>query len=219
MTHFAGFIFDSARRQVSRATGEPVHLTPKAFDLLAILMDETPRVVQKTEIHERLWPGVFVTDATLVGLVKELRRALEDHDLRSPIIRTSHGVGYAFCAALGQSPVPRTTHEHWLVGPAGRMALRDGENLIGRDPACRVWLDIAGVSRRHARIIVHCEKAEIEDLGSKNGTLLGGEQVASRMPRQDNDNLRIGPVRVTYRVCESGMSTETTVKTVSRGYV
>ena len=38
MTHFAGFIFDSARRQVTRATAEPVHLTPKAFDLLALLI-------------------------------------------------------------------------------------------------------------------------------------------------------------------------------------
>ena len=76
MTHFAGFIFDSARRQVTRATAEPVHLTPKAFDLLALLIDEAPRVVQKTEIHAHLWPGVFVTDAALVGLVKELRQWL-----------------------------------------------------------------------------------------------------------------------------------------------
>ena len=35
-------------------------------------------MVSKTTLHERLWPGTFVTDTTLVGLVKELRRALEE---------------------------------------------------------------------------------------------------------------------------------------------
>ena len=60
------------------ATGEPVHLTPKAFDLLSLLVEAAPRVVPKREIHERLWRGGVVTDATLVGLVKEIRRALDD---------------------------------------------------------------------------------------------------------------------------------------------
>ena len=210
---FADFVFDSARRQVTRATGEPVHLTPKAFELLAILIHEAPRVVQKTEIHERLWPGVFVTEATLVGLVKELRRSLADHDPRSPIIRTSHGVGYAFCAAVAEAPTHRTTHEHWIVGDTGRMPLREGENLIGRDPACCVWLDATGVSRLHARIIVKCETAEVEDLGSKNGTWLQGQPLTSKMPLHDHDSVRIGPVPLTYRFCESGLSTETSVKT------
>ena len=138
-----------------------------------------------------------------------------DHDRHSPIIRTSHGVGYAFSAPLGRSPIPPPIHEHWIVGPAGRVALPEGENLIGRDPTCAVWLDIVGVSRRHARIIVHREKAEIEDLGSKNGTLLRGEFVRSRMHLRDHDSIRIGAVWVTYRFCESGVSTETTVKTRS----
>jgi DNA-binding winged helix-turn-helix (wHTH) protein len=215
---FADFVFDSARRQVTRATGEPVHLTPKAFDLLAILIDEAPRVVQKTEIHERLWPRVFVTDATLVGLIKEIRRSLEDHDRRSPIIRTSHRVGYAFGATLTEVPALPTAHQHWVIGPAGRTALREGENLIGRDPACGVWLDTTGVSRRHARIIVQGDKAEVEDLGSKNGTLLGGRTLTARKSLHDHDRIRIGPVAVTYRVYESGISTETTVKTLTRGH-
>ena len=57
-----------------------VHLTAKAFDLLALLVDEAPRVVRKAELHERLWPGTFVSEAALGALVKELRRALEDRD-------------------------------------------------------------------------------------------------------------------------------------------
>jgi DNA-binding winged helix-turn-helix (wHTH) protein len=91
------FVLDSDRRQVMR--GEAVvHLTAKAFDLLLLLVDEAPRVVRKAELHQRLWPDTFVSDAALGALVKELRRALDDRDPRTPIIRTAHGVGYA-CAA------------------------------------------------------------------------------------------------------------------------
>ena len=75
---FGAFALDSDRRQVTRGDIE-IHLTPKAFDLLALLVDEAPRVVRKSELHERLWPGTLVSDAALVALVKELRRALEDH--------------------------------------------------------------------------------------------------------------------------------------------
>jgi DNA-binding winged helix-turn-helix (wHTH) protein len=209
IARFGAVTFDSARRQVMRENGEPLHLTPKAFDLLALLIDEAPRVVHKSEIHEHLWPGIFVTDATLVGLVKELRRALQDRDSGSPLIRTSHGVGYAFCGALEKSRVPRSSQEHWIVGAGVRFPLSEGENLIGRDPASAVWLDVAGVSRRHARIVVHNQRAELEDLGSKNGTMLRDEPTTSRTLLRDGDSIRIGPARITYRLTESGMSTET----------
>ena len=47
---------------------ETVHLEPKAFDLLAILIQNRPRALSKTEIHEKLWQGTFVTDGTLTSL-------------------------------------------------------------------------------------------------------------------------------------------------------
>jgi DNA-binding winged helix-turn-helix (wHTH) protein len=79
---FGAFALDSDRRQLTRR-GDDIHLTPKAFDLLVLLADQAPRVVRKSVLHERLWPGTFVSDATLVGLVKELRRALDDRDPRT----------------------------------------------------------------------------------------------------------------------------------------
>ena len=74
---FGAFVFHADRRQLLR-DGAEVHLTPKAFDLLALLIARAPAVVPKAEIHEQLWPGTFVSDATLAGLVKEVRRALGD---------------------------------------------------------------------------------------------------------------------------------------------
>jgi TolB-like protein/DNA-binding winged helix-turn-helix (wHTH) protein len=98
-TCFGPFTFDSALRLVT-CGGREIHLTPKAFDLLALLLTEAGRVVTKQELHERLWPDTFVADATLIGLVKTLRRKLDDRDARAPIIRTTHGVGYAFVAPI-----------------------------------------------------------------------------------------------------------------------
>jgi DNA-binding winged helix-turn-helix (wHTH) protein len=200
--------FDSGRRQVIAANGESLHLTPKAFDLLALLISRAPCVVEKSEIHSRLWPGGFVTDATLVGLVKELRRTLRQPDGSSPI-RTAHGVGYAITATMAGPEFQEAVPEHWLIDGERRVPLAPGENLVGRDPTSRVWLDAAGVSRRHARIIVHGHDAEIEDLESKNGTIVTGTQLTASALLRDGDDVRIGPVRLIYRRSESGMSTDT----------
>jgi TolB-like protein/Flp pilus assembly protein TadD len=98
---FGSLTFDARRRQLLHDNGDVLHLTPKAFDLLGVLLESSPRVVSKAELHERVWPGAFVSDATLAGLVKELRRALNDSAAGDrPLVRTSHGVGYAFSGEL-----------------------------------------------------------------------------------------------------------------------
>src|SRR5262245_48129891 len=96
---FGPFTLDSPARQVRRGR-EIGHRTPKAFDVLAVLVKEAPRVVSKSEVHDRVWPGTFVSDATLAGVVKEVRRALDDRDADAPIVRTAHGVGYALAVAV-----------------------------------------------------------------------------------------------------------------------
>lgn len=178
---FGAFALDSDRRQLTRG-GDDIHLTPKAFDLLVLLVDEAPRVVRKPELHERLWPGTFVSDATPVGLVKELRRALDDRDPAAPLVRTAHGVGDAFAASLHRE--------------------------LSRAPSA-ICLDVAGVSRRHARIVVGTRGAVLEDLGSKNGTKVAETSVTGNVPLRDGDQIHVGPVLIIFHVSASGMSTET----------
>src|SRR5690348_17770004 len=96
---FEEFELDTAQVQLLRA-GEPVHLTPMAFRLLAFLVEAAPRVVPKAELHSHLWPNGVVTDETLAGLVKEVRKALADATREPPFIRTAYRVGYAFCGDL-----------------------------------------------------------------------------------------------------------------------
>jgi DNA-binding winged helix-turn-helix (wHTH) protein len=210
MVRFGRFTLDADRRQLTR-DGEPVHLRPKAFDLLWQLVDEAPRVVRKIEIHERLWPGTFVSEATLIGLVKELRRALDDRNESAPILRTAHGIGYAFATPVDRTHARRPAAFHWIVASGRRVALSGGDNMIGRDPAAVVLLDLAGVSRRHARIVIEEEHATLEDLGSKNGTRVRGTPITSRVALCNGDEIQVGPVLVIYHASTSGMSTETIV--------
>jgi DNA-binding winged helix-turn-helix (wHTH) protein len=211
---FAAFTLDDVRRQLLR-DGTAIHLTPKAYDLLALLASEAPRVVGKVELHERLWPGTFVADATLVGLVKEVRRALDDHDSDRPLIRTVHRVGYAFAAPFERAaPAATSTASYWLVLKGERLALHPGENIVGRDPAAGVWLDAAGVSRRHARIVVDAAGAQIEDLGSKNGTMVDDAPVGAPMALQDGNRIAFGSTVTLFRSSTGGMSTETHARDV-----
>jgi pSer/pThr/pTyr-binding forkhead associated (FHA) protein len=168
---------------------------------------------EHAELHERLWHGTFVSDATLAGLVKELRRVLQDGDPHSPLIRTSHGVGYAFGGALGTRKVSQSqpTVTQWVIARDRRIPLKEGVNLIGRDPTSDVWLDAAGISRRHAQT-VKGTVTQIEDLGSKNGTMLRDAALAGPAVLRDGDNIRVGPIAIVYRAAEAGMSTETIVR-------
>jgi DNA-binding winged helix-turn-helix (wHTH) protein len=209
IVRFGAFILDDARRVLLRED-TAIHLTPKAFDLLALLASEAPRVVGKTELHERLWPGTFVSDATLTGMVKEVRRALDDRDADRPLIRTVHRVGYALAAPLDRvPPASPSTASNWLVLPGKRFALRDGENIVGRDPDAHVWLDAAGVSRRHARILVDAAGAQVEDLGSKNGTTVDDAPVRTLVRLRDGTRIAFGSTVALFRSSSKGMSTET----------
>jgi len=213
---FRAFALDSERRQLRRGDAD-VHLTPKAFDLLAVLVAEAPRVVHKKELHERLWPDSFVAEATLVGLVKELRRALDDRDPAAPLIRTAHGVGYAFAGAIdvNASDLPPGV-SRWLVVGRRRIPLADGNHVIGRDPAVAIHLDSSGVSRRHACIVVRGDSVALEDLGSKNGTRLNDRAIAGRVELHDGDQIQLGPAVVVYRSSTSGSSTETLAPATGR---
>src|SRR5712691_5275459 len=134
---FDDFVLDPQRRLLVR-DGHSVHLTPKAFDLLALLVDRRPEAVAKKDLEAAIWRGTHVAETSLAGLVAELRTALGD-DARAPrYMRTVHGFGYAFCAAARMAGVQGTTVEadelHYrLAWQRREVSLRPGENILGRD--------------------------------------------------------------------------------------
>jgi DNA-binding winged helix-turn-helix (wHTH) protein len=200
---FGPFILNLDTRQLMRESRE-IHLEPKAFELLVTLALDRPKVLSKAVLQERLWPQTFVAEANLSNLVAEIREALGDQ-ARAPVwVRTAHGYGYAFCGDATTLPGARERGPDrpacWLEWGRQRFPLSPGEHVIGRDPDVEVRLDSSTVSRRHARLVVTAEGTVLEDFGSKNGTMRGGERVTSPVELADGDAIQIGSLLVTFHV-------------------
>ena len=78
--------------------------------------------------------------------------------------------------------------------------LQEGENLIGRDEACTVRVELPSISRRHARIVVTGREATIEDLESRNGTKIGGRAVTRPTALREADRIQVGDAALTFHV-------------------
>jgi DNA-binding winged helix-turn-helix (wHTH) protein len=208
------WVIDSGTRQVTRGRGV-VHLSPKAFELLLTLVRERPRALSKVELQDRLWPDTFVTEASLAGLVREVRSALGDGVRRPKYIRTVHRFGYAFSGKATEEPPTPTTPARGpavsarLVLGTRDIALPPGEHMLGRTEEAMVWIDSVSVSRCHARISVTDAGVSLEDLGSKNGTFVNGTRVCRPHRLEDGDQLRLGSVRMVFRAFAPPPTTET----------
>lgn len=192
---FRDFVLDSAEHKLLRG-GSPVHLTGKAFQLLALLIAERPRVVSKKEIYDALWPDVYVQEANIKNLVAEIRAALTgDGDER---IRSRRGVGYSFAAEARDSDdfmAPRFV----LIVNGVAFPLRYGRNVIGRAAAAEIRLDSSAVSRSHAAITLTDEDAVLQDLGSRNGTHLNGDKLEAARSLQVGDEIRIAQFAIRFQ--------------------
>ena len=216
---FGPFTLDTQTRQLLRDNSE-LHLSPKAFELLSSLVEHRPRVCDKSELLTRIWPDTYVVDANLNVLIGEIRRVLEDSAKQPSFIRTVHGVGYAFCGTATDArldvkeaprPAPARPTPCWVFAKEGTFRLAEGENIVGRDPDCAVWLDADSVSRRHARLVVQSadRRVWLEDLASKNGTRLRGVRVRERVEVADGDELAFGEIRVKLRSWSAAAGAET----------
>ncbi|MGE3957671.1 MAG: winged helix-turn-helix domain-containing protein [Vicinamibacterales bacterium] len=102
---FGPFAFNAAAFRVER-DGEVIALEPKALDVLLLLIERAPVVVEKGEIFGVVWKDVAVTDNALTRVIAQLRRALDD-DARSPrYIETVATRGYRLIAPVGEWTPP-----------------------------------------------------------------------------------------------------------------
>jgi DNA-binding winged helix-turn-helix (wHTH) protein len=206
---FGEFTLDLGTRQLSRGTRD-TRLSPKALDLLALLVAHQPNAVSKADLVEHIWPGTYVVEANLSNLVGEIRAALKDRSRTGKYIRTVHGTGYAFSGDAHAEKPMRSARVHcWIEWAGQRFPLPPGEHVIGRDPDADVKLDSNSVSRRHARLVVSARRTTLEDFNSKNGTFVGDARITTPTPLNDGDAIRIGSLLVTYHVRGGGSSTAT----------
>lgn len=209
---FGGFAVDLRTRRLLRGDQE-LHLSPKAFQLLVTLIEHRAQAMSKADLQQTLWPSTYVVETNLAGLVREIRHGLGDSAETPVFIRTMHRFGYWFIAPVSEDDVQADAAppqvRYWLLWETRQVALGAGENILGRAPDAAVWIDAPGVSRHHARIRLEGLEASIEDLGSKNGTYLGGQAVTSPVALNDGDQIRLGSVVVTFRIPPPAGSTET----------
>jgi DNA-binding winged helix-turn-helix (wHTH) protein len=209
---FENFSVDEATRQLLAGAHERP-LSPKAFELLTLLLANHPRALSKLELQERLWPATFVQETNIAGLVAEIRRALGDSATDSRFVRTVHRFGYRFVADVSTDrglPAPsRPAATLALIVDRRQLLLADGANVVGRSPDATIHIDSPGLSRLHARVQVSEGIAMIEDLDSKNGTYVNGTRIARATRLSDGDELRLGALVLTFRSATPGSPTET----------
>ena len=215
---FGSFVFDSGAHElvqdelvVSRSTSAPqrtapgprrIHLSPKAFDVLEILLARRPKVVTKEVLLQEVWAGKIVEEANLAIVIGEIRKALGDDSKSPESVVTVPRRGYRFAAAvedLDGSPAPDEYVRWWLTWKDKTLPLRQGENWVGRHPACSIWINAASVSRNHARILVGSERVVVEDRGSRNGTFVDGKRIEGPHVLVDGSTVTFGSESVTFR--------------------
>ena len=211
---FGPFTLDEARRQLFEGASQ-IHLPPKAYELLTVLLTERPRAIAKAELHERLWPHTFVSEVNLATVIAELRVALGEHGRHGGFIRTVHGFGYAFegealavddarlpAATAPTSPVaatlPAGERTRWLSWGEHDYPVRPGTQVIGRDRTADIRIDVFSVSRVHARLSCSEAHTSIDDPGSKNGTWVRGVRVVAPVNLKDGDEVRLGSVMLVF---------------------
>jgi len=208
---FGTFVFDPETRELLRR-GVAVALSPKAFELLSLLVANRPKAMAKSDLLDQLWPDTFVVEKNLANLIGEVRDALGEDSSNPRFVRTVHRFGYAFREASVQAgqPVSQIDEGSFLVTwVSGRARLGVGDHVLGRDPDAEVFLNHPGVSRRHALIRISADVATIEDLGSKNGTFVGDQLLEGHRLLTDGDIIRVGSVELTINALHVQTSTET----------
>ena len=140
---FGIFVVSPAHRVVRRA-GEDVRLIPRYFDLLVLLLSHRHRAVTRTEIFDRVWGDVVVSDGALSQAVRTIRRSLGDDPREPRFIRTVARHGYQFvCEDVqeepDEGPLDRTAVADAAMetppSPAGLPAPAGEQDAAGRDAA------------------------------------------------------------------------------------
>lgn len=224
---FGEFELDVAAYALRRA-GQRIKLEKIPMEVLILLVRRAGILVNRAEVQAALWGSdVFVDqDAAVNTAVRKIRRALGDDAEHPRFIETVVGKGYRFiaplepqgadaslqgsevdAAAVSSDRLSRRPPNYLLTRGKREFVLNRGENLLGRDPEARVYIDHPSVSRRHARISIHSARAVLEDLKSRNGTFLDGRRIEAPSEIHHGAIIGIGPITLTLLVLPAAAST------------
>jgi DNA-binding winged helix-turn-helix (wHTH) protein len=198
---FGDFELDVAAFTLRRE-GIPVRLEKIPMEVLVLLVEHAGTLVARDSIHAAVWGAdVFLDrDAAINTAMRKIRRALGEDVGRPRLVETVVGKGYRFVGQIVRETVDprRQVAVYRLTRGTDAFALQDGDNLIGRDPNVRVFLDHPSVSRRHARLSITGARVVLEDLNSRNGTWMDGRVITSPTEVHDGAIIGVGPITLTF---------------------
>lgn len=224
VVRFGVFEVDLETGQVLRK-GLRVRLQEQPFQVLRMLLERPGELVRREDLRQRLWPAVLSVDFEqgLSKAVHKVRVALGDSADNPRFIETLARRGYRFIATLegnrraadrvGEPASPALSVTFSVTWDGHATALSEGCHTIGREHDSTICIRLVSVSRRHARIHVSGETAVLEDLGSKNGTLLKGQRIHALAPLADGDEIGVGSARLIFHAGSSRSATQTAQNT------
>lgn len=193
---FGSFAIDlAAVRLLER--GEPVHVEPRALQILLLLVEHSGELVTKEELLEKVWQGAFVSDSALTRAMTRLRLALGDEAQHPKYIETAPTLGYRFVARVEPLSELEAGSAHSAEATArqirarrrwGRIAIAAAASLVvglALSTYSRQWDrapedDDAGPSQGPVRIVV----LPFENLGSPDDDYFADgmtEEITSRL--------------------------------------
>lgn len=113
---FSDFELDTNNFVLSKL-GEPIAIEPQVYELLSYLIANSQRLVTRGELFEQVWPGKIISDTTLSGHIKHVRKALGDSGQHQFFIKTIHGRGYQFSGAVNVIQYDKTVSEKTIETP------------------------------------------------------------------------------------------------------
>ncbi|UCE32170.1 MAG: winged helix-turn-helix domain-containing protein [Burkholderiales bacterium] len=133
----ADWEIDTARFEL-RLGGVPRKIEPQVFEILCYLVQRHGEFVGKEELHQAIWKGRIVSDATISSRIKAARRAIGDDGRTQGLIRTVHGRGFCFVgpvveAAVGEPAEPSSASRtvDGAVGPVGSVGSVGSAGSVG----------------------------------------------------------------------------------------
>src|SRR6266436_120348 len=158
---FGSFALDSRKRTLCRADS-PVPLTPKAFDVLLLLVQNPNRLITKEELLQAVWGDTFVEEGNLTQYVSHLRKALGDNSEDTRLIVTIARKGYQFTADVTVTEAADAAMQAAVQVSIAESSLADTQ-LALRSPADEAvpkvpkhWRNAAVVGASAALLAVVC---------------------------------------------------------------
>src|SRR5689334_22498976 len=125
---FGRFRLKTAERVLLRE-GELVPLTPKVFDILITLVENSGQVVAKDDLMKRVWPSTYVEEGNLTQNISLLRKALGESPGGVQFIETVPRRGYRFVADINEAWDGVSSNGSTEATPVAETAVADSETV------------------------------------------------------------------------------------------